>query len=482
MGAYLLPFDLVEVTGPWLEIRPLSTMHKLDRVFVQGRFGLDRGVQLMLRFPGRRYDHITTASEVSRIEATLARYRALAEDASARGDARALWEIDPLYEVRGSPAWAAAERGTPVSAAPDGAPLADVALPLGLRSPFLTTAVLCLTLSPIAWTARNRASDEAAFARLSAAPTTAGCAAYLARDGRHATAVRATLVPEARWRETSRSPGPLREFVRTYPGSRHVAEANAQLGRHYAASRESWLRRAPDDAALVAFMTRLLRWEEAHGGPSVRVRFAPPSVASLAAIDAFAAGRLYEGRRLAPIAPHLDDRTLPPQEARVATILGTALRTEFAPALLPLGRAERAADDAPPPPDAAAFDVRYAVVPTGSGYTLDGVSDRAFLGVRFAFTVTMRVPDGGAAYTFVTATRPSADFVVEHERGAPPDDARIYGAMIDSAFSHLGDHFRGVFFRDMRPRAPAATPPPEAAPAPPADEREPHRRRRRHRT
>ena len=451
-GTYLLPLDIVVFTGPVLSIHPLQAMQgsRATDFYTSGRY---QYTLLAITLPTGVFSFRVSQQQSADIQRSLAEYDQRFREAIARDDRRTLHELDPLYDARSSPMWPPPPQGrdaTPPS--PTSGPLVvDRRAPSWLKRPVIVAAVFALVAAPAVCFARNYYSDEEMFESLRGRPMEDLCQRYIALEGRHVAEVRSTLLPAAVFSATPRSSAvAYREFIRRFPQSPLVRDARVRVHELFGEARTNWRRQAATgNPELVPFMTRLLAWEEAHDSPKVRVRFFPPASTSLALIDRLAAQNplLLAGHTVAPIAPHFTDAAMRPREGRVVTALSTAFRTVFQEGLLSLEDGGRLSEDAPTPNDAPVFDVSYLVAPSGAEYHIDSMPTRVFIGMTFTFRVTMRIPDGGAPYSFTTFASPDRHFTFRRRTGVAPTDAFIYGVMSDNAFDRLSRSFRAVFFQ-----------------------------------
>jgi hypothetical protein len=213
-GRYLLPYDLVEIAGGVVTVRPFGDARQV-RVDEAGR-------SARILYADGSLELVTSRSwsEGPSAWARLLAAQHEVEEATYEGAPLA---ADPLAELRDRSGWA-------VPCTPGGtSALGARSKPVAPRMALVACVALAAVAAPAAWTLRNRASDDAMFAR---ATDSVDYRTYLRGGGaRHAALVRDTLLPrtaldEAERRGDFRS---LRAFLREFPASRYDVEARTRF-------------------------------------------------------------------------------------------------------------------------------------------------------------------------------------------------------------------------------------------------------------
>ena len=454
-GLYLLPLDVVDARQKVLRLVPTRALSDFKGVH-QHTNGRYTHSTFTFSFGALGSETFTVRGQAAADAALTAFWesqRAVNEAAQA-GDARALYELDPLYEVRASDGWNSLAPHANDTALPRAT---DV--PLLLRRPALLSAPLALLVAVPVWGARNLWSDHALYTEAKARGTEEAHKQYVSEGLLHVDEARAAL-PHLALKEAKRAgtATALREVIKRYPGSVVVKDARAEIHRVFQKSWIAFNAKAPaNDPRMHAFMESLLAHLEAHDSPSVQVRFRPPTLAALAQADRTVVRRAG-GRPVAPIAPHFEDKTAAAREASIVTALDGGFTKIFPADVLKLRQGPRLRDDEA----SAAFAdptilVAYEVAPSGTLYESQN-TQRLFVGMEMAFQVQMTVPQG-PGYAFNMKVAPPDHFTVEYETGSPgstsallatitgPPDERVYLVMAARAFDQLGTRLSETFFK-----------------------------------
>ncbi len=285
-------------------------------------------------------------------------------------------------------------------------------------------AVLAVAFAALVGTAvfevRERASDDAAFARAEARHSTAALEAYAAGGGRHAAEVRDKLLPAAR-------------------AAAESAKQQARAARAAEALAKFRARASADDPRLVPAVERLVAALQRRGDPKLALAFRPPTRAVLDAVDGILAERAGAGFPVAKVAPHFDAEHTKKHEAAAARAIAAAF-AEALPADVVRVEPGEASDDAP------SIDVGYIVGWAGDA-VVDEAAKRRYVSVVVDFRLTIDVP-GEATYQIRFRVPPPEDLEVKVDAdAATASDAQVYDAMATHAFNSVGDHVRRALLK-----------------------------------
>lgn len=229
-------------------------------------------------------------------------------------------------------------------------------------------------------------ADEALFALARQRDTIDAYQQYLQAGTLHAGEVKRELLPEADWKQASRSPlvGSLFTFLRRNPGSPHEDEAWKSIHKAYASDREH---HAHDGKRVAEAMLLLL---EERADPRVDLVITTPPSDAVAEADAALAEK-FRGRAL-PAADHFSQAKLTSLRDDVREAVAAAFGRMFL----------RGTVEVTPPGDEPGRPrVEIAIVPVSTGYAewrslLDAEGEPKHVTPRVSFVVQIRalVPGG----------------------------------------------------------------------------------------
>ncbi len=275
----------------------------------------------------------------------------------------------------------------------------------------------------------------------------------------------------------------LRDFVRRYPEAADIPAARVRMHALYMETRRALRAHVlpGSDPDAVVVLEALLAWLEAHDdAPPIQVRFRRTVAPSLARADALLAKGLLDDDGKAPggnapVSPHMDARHAERRERAVVTAIQHALERDLPPDVLHLALGPPLPDlprgspafehvlaptrpSLPDPPSVPVILVDYQV--SWSGQTYVGKSSgRRYVGVAFAFAVTVSAPGTPQTVDLATLVEPESTFAVDYnawdaslravlpdaDGGVPragADDERVYEVMALRAFDQLASRLR----------------------------------------
>src|SRR5690606_28893053 len=115
---------------------------------------------------------------------------------------------------------------------------------------------------------------------------------------------------------------------------------------------------------------------------------------------------------IAPVAPHFTPERSTMRESNITRVLSQGFAPIFPSDVMQLEHAGRITDaERDAPLTQPAFDVSYAIRPSGSVYTSD-TSTRGFVGIHVDFHIQMRIPDDAETWGVDTSVEPPEHFTV----------------------------------------------------------------------
>jgi len=454
-GRYLLPLDFIDARGRTLRIIPLSELADFNGTHHHTNGGYTH-TELNFRFSNGTTESFTVRGKqlAEAVLTNLGSQRDRFREALEQRDELEIAALDPLFEARLSGIWQEPEPGRDAPVATDLPAVAQKRL-------VIATAVGAVLAAPTFF-ARNYLSDEEAFTNVRADNRTYAYEAYLRGEGRHSQEVRETHLPRAALDEAKEKGNvtALRDFLKEYPQSPLVPEARSAIHALFEKTLAHFKEQAASgDPKAVAFIERLLKFQEAHESPNLKVHFRAPELELLTELDTELAEREL---KIAPVAPHFDESRAAPREAAIVTALKAAFGRIFPGDVLQFESGARLSGDEKlaAATDNAVLEIAYTVAWSGATYTSQRDKDRNFVGILIVFSVQMRIPGEKEEdeLRFAFAVRPPETFRVEFtpfmaaymKNNAPtdgPSDAKVYEVMAVRAFDQLETRLRGVFFR-----------------------------------
>lgn len=467
-GIYLFPASVVDASGPVLRVWPVAESESLERL-------PEPALALRMRDGSRIIVPAARADEVERAEAALTAMRPELVRALAEDDADMLAELDPLYQTRISSPISSTEGMKPFS-------------PMWRRFDWVLAVLIGVALGWGLGSVRNASSDERMYRTVVGAASIPMYHQYLDRGGRHSQEVRDVLLARAELYEAQRqgsSIDALQEFVRTHPSSQIGPEVDAAMrrallaefdkakaggtvtaldefvrkyptghldpelnaARHviYAQALAAWKKNAHADAAITAFIERLLASAE-KVGPACEVRFRYRPAKSLDDADKRIAKHAYYPGPVALPSHYLTVDAMRPREQRVAQAIADGFAADFPADVLAVRAGEPLAPDAPTP-GAPTFVVDY----TGEWSTTTTASEKPrtiFAGIRFDFDPRFFALEGPPLQLPLKSWRGPELWKIKGGGGMAPEDyhRRMYDMMIDRAFDELQRRLADAFF------------------------------------
>jgi hypothetical protein len=471
-GRYLFPLDLVVAEEDQLRIYGLASLEGIDSLHHHTN-GVYTHTEMTFRFPeGEKVSFTVKGREVA--ESVVQRLKEgmqRAQQALQQKDLAALSALDPFFEceLNGwqlAPGDSAGPRFVPVPAW------------LTFKGRARIAGLAALVLAPPLWHVRNVLSDHAMFARAVAVDRSAIYAAYLSHGTRHAEEARqrhfTALFREAQQKGTVTA---YREMIKAHPKSPYVGQARDAIHALYTRAWERFRARAGDrDPGMLAFMQLLLRHQEEHDSPQVEVFFRSPDNRVLASLD-----RVLQSKNVAPVAPHFSLAAAGRREGMIAAVLKRGFAGIFPADTLHIEARPRASGTVP------SIEIRYGVNPTSMIYSSQR-SQRAFIGIRIDFQMTLRIPGHAETFPIVLSVAPPERFSVQFTSrraqplpGEGPSDSQVYSVMAERAFDEFAGKLNAVFFGAPVREAPQAVKEPEAPPQPAVRPPVRHPAKRRHR-
>jgi hypothetical protein len=474
-GVYLLGADLIEARTaklrvvPLMSCRPQIVHHHYNGSYVRTEFKFTPPTGGAFAFSVR--PRHAAEAVIDEIEKTLK----LIAVVKQIGDAEVLNKIDLFAGMRDD-----AGNITPPGRSPD--PVQPLAgdIPGFLKHPILVAAVLSALAGPGIWYLRQQAHDDAAF---KATHSSHALRAYLDWGKRHRKDAQKRFfeisLDEARRMNTVTA---LRNFLHEQADAPEELKQQARAAIHqfFVDALAKFKEVASDDAETVAFVERLLAFEEEHDSPGLLVQFRSPPTEGLSGMDAMVkemAGTEYD---FAPLLPHFGEDTAGMREGEIVTGLSTGFSSVFTQDVLSLQNGGRIPADGTVAADRATIEVSYEVRPyldeEGGPviYTMtepmDGIlppgadddelpkGKRLYLGIEVNFEVQLRVPGHAEARKLVLLVQPPERFSVGGGYG-DPSDSNVYSVMTSRAFDELQAKLSAAFFA-APPEAPADELPP----------------------
>ncbi len=349
--------------------------------------------------------------------------------------------------------------------------------------------VLALTLGVLlgvtAWRVRNRLSEARLYAAARAADSSSAYRAYLARGGQNPD-VQGLLLPRSELKDVVRqgTVSAIEAFGNAHPGFKikpeidaalraallkelALAESIGTLGalKGFAARYERYsflssdldraidlriettLRQlrpslAPNQARLLPFMERLLRYTAKHG-PKVLVRFQrKPSETLDKAQNALRKSAYFSGENSLP-GPYFEPARAEPREAAVASALSIALSAHFPPDLvLPELAPALAAEDSE---RAAAPTLLITYHTELSGAFISRRPRLALSGIGLITRTTFEIPQDPEPLTFKLSVWRAPDLKTIADRTTAED---LYNTMSTEAFKRYVKKYLATLFAE----------------------------------
>jgi hypothetical protein len=478
-GVYLIGGDLIDARTPKLRIVPLVKCepniihHHYNGNYqrTEFRFTPPIGGAFVFNVKPRH----AAESVLDEIQRTLQ----LLNVVHALDDQRIIEKVDLFHDLRD-------DQGTliPPGRAPD--PVEPLAreIPGWIAKPTLLALVIGAVLTVPVWWLRKTSHDDAAFQSIKDSHGDSWAVeAYLRWGKNHVTEAKALLyVKKIEEAEREDSVTALRGFLQSYPDAPEDLKNRAREGihRHFTVALDKFREVASDDAQTLAFVERLIAFEEQHDSPGLRVEFRPPKTESLAAMDDVLK-EMAEGKYdFAPLAPQFGEETAGGREAEIVTNLSSGFRSVFAEDILHLENGGRIEGELAPRDDRATIEVTYEVRPMSDAdgpviYLLDEPSvipdlampdqpppddlptnKRLYMGIEVDFQVTMRVPGHAETRELTLLVQPPERFTVSTGYEGDPTDSGVYSVMTSRAFDQLSERLGSAFFRNAPAPEPGA--------------------------
>jgi hypothetical protein len=486
-GVYLIGGDLIDARTPNLRVVPLVKCepniihHHYNGNYQRTEFRFTPPIGGAFVFNVKpRHAAETVLDEIQRTLQLLNVVHAL-------NDQRILEKVDLFHDLRD-------EHGTlvPPGRAPD--PVEPLAreIPGWIARPTALALAGGIALTVPVWWLRKNAHDDAAFAEVKNAHGDSWAVeAYLGWGQNHVSEAKALLyVKKIEEAETADSVTALRTFLQGYPEAPEELKNRAREGihRHFTAALDKFRAVASDDAETLAFVERLIAFEEQHDSPGLRVEFRPPKTESLAAMDDVLKSMAEGKYDFAPLAPQFGEETAGGRESEIVNSLSAGFSSVFAADILHLDNGGRIEGDLAPPDDRATIEVTYEVRPMSDDdgpviYLLDEPSlipditmpdqpppddlptnKRLYMGIEVDFLVTMRVPGHADTRELTLLVQPPERFTVSTGSYGDPSDSNVYSVMTSRAFDQLSERLGTAFFRNAPVVPPSEALPPDYPP------------------
>ncbi len=422
-GVYVFPMCLVDARDKVLRIFAMTDLANVGKAAAGG--------VLRLSFRGGRSFAFPAGDvhEAEALNAGIGNAQDQVKHALATSDDSELVTLNPFYEAKRG--WTSPIG--PTTALVDRAPSwrkFDWAFALGCA----------IVMGPLLWFVHNKSSDDSMMKKAVTANTPEALQSYLTVGKRHVDEVAGTLLPRAELEQakSQQTVEAIQAFIAAHPSSAIDSEAQTAL-------REAFLREldkakkgaslaslaafqkaypdnhlnaelatakhelytsavarfktmaASDDPQLLAFVSRLAKYLEAHG-TGVTVTFRREVSPALAQADKLLAGA-PSNRAFGPkqVTKYFDPDADQPKEAEVVAALDKSLKRIFSPDLIALMRVP-SADEAAQAALAAKgplVAVRYRFGWLGAAYANVALK-RAFAGINVSGESTFTLPDAGA--------------------------------------------------------------------------------------
>jgi hypothetical protein len=422
-GVYVFPMCAVDARDKVLKIFAMTDLANVGKATAGGALRLSFKGGGSFAFPAKD-EH-----EASSLNLIVENAQEQVKHALASGDDSELTTLDPFYEARKS--WT-----SPIGPKE---PIADRAPPWR-KFDYAIAAAVALTIGPTLWFLHNKSSDDSMLKKAVAQNTPESFQSYLSVGKRHTDEVAGTLLPraeltraktaqtveavqafldahpksaidgeaqdalrEALLRELDKakkgaSLASLAAFQKKYPNNGLAKEIAAAKHDFYAAAINRFKATAPsDDPQLLAFVTRLSKWLEAHGPEMMVVFHREVSAKALEQADKFMAGsganRAFGPHQVTKYFPETADQ---PKESEVAAAFDKAMKKIFGPDLIDVKMGPKDPDEAAQ----AALVAKEPLVSVRYRFGWLGVVQgsiplkRAFAGVHVSGEATFTVPDG----------------------------------------------------------------------------------------
>ena len=491
-GIYVFPMCAVDARDKVLRIFAMTDLANVGKASAGGALRLSFKGGGSFSFPAK------DAHDAESLNRILENAQEQVKHALASGDDSELTTLDPFYEARKS--WT-----SPIGPKE---PLADRA-PTWKRFDWAIAAAFALATGPLFWFAHNKSSDDSMLKKAVALNTPEAFQSYLSVGKRHTDEVAGTLLPRAELTRAKSaqtveavqafidghagkaSPaidaeahdalreGMLREldkakkgaslaslaaFQAKYPNNDLAKELAAAKHDLYVAAVNRFKASAPsDDAQLLAFVTRLAKFLEAHGTEMMVVFHREVSAKALEQADKFMAGS-SSNRAFGPhqVTKYFPENSEQPKEADVAAAFGAAMKKIFAPDLIDVKMGPKDPDEAAQAALAAKeplLSVRYRFGWLGVAHANIQLK-RAFAGVHVSGDATFTIPDGGAERKIKIDVPSSRGLLMKYDAqhdglSAPPADEAnaepgVYLAEDLRALDHIATILESTFVKKER--------------------------------
>jgi hypothetical protein len=357
------------------------------------------------------------------------------------------------------------------------------AVPSWIKAWPLLALVLGLLLGGISWRVRNTLSEARLYAAARASDAATSYREYLARGG-HNPDVEAVLLPRAELRDAQAqgSIGAIEQFAATHPNSKIQSEIEAALHQallkqlasteavgtltalqdfdaHFArypflrpdidrainARIEATLQKlkpalAPNQARLLPFFDRLLRFTTQHGA-EVTVRFQrKPSESLKMAEKALKMSAYFTGDKSLP-GQYFDAAHAEPREATAASTLAAAISEHFPNDMLVAKTAPTLDDSADTKPKLPTLLIVYRTEMSGA---FTSKKPRfAVSGIGIFCKVSFEIPGDSEPQTFKFSVWRAPDLKSVTDTTTP---AELYEAMAAEAFKRFDKKYLATLF------------------------------------
>ena len=485
-GIYVFPMCAVDARDKVLKIFAMTDLASVGKATAGGSLRLSFKGGGSFAFPAKD-EH-----EASSLNLIVENAQEQVKHALASGDDSELTTLDPFYEARKS--WT-----SPIGPKE---PLTDRAPPWR-RLDYAIAAACALTLGPMLWFVHNKSSDDSMLKKAVAQNTPESFQSYLSVGKRHTDEVAGTLLPRAELTraKSAQTVEAVQAFIEAHPKSAIDAEAqdalreallreldkakkgaslaslaafqkkypNNGLAKEIAAAKHDFYTAAinrfkamapSDDPNLLAFVTRLAKFLEAHGPEMTIVFHREVSAKALEQADKFMAGsasnRAFGPHQVTKYFPETADQ---PKEAEVAAAFDKAMKKIFGPDLIDVKMGPKDPDEAAQSALAAKeplLSVRYRF--GWLGVALANIQlKRAFAGVHVSGEAMFTIP-GDDAMRKIKIEVPSSNrllmkYDAQHDGlSAPPADETnaepgVYLAEDLRALDHIASILENTFIK-----------------------------------
>jgi hypothetical protein len=469
-GMYVFPACVVDASGPVLRVWSVRDADAIER--------LPQPALALRMLDGERIVvPAASAEEVEHAEAALRSLRPELTRALAEDDGDMLAELDPLHQTRVSSPLSSTQGMKPFSA-------------MWARLDWVLALAIGVALGLGLGSLRNASSDERMYRTVAAAGSVPMFEQYLTRGGRHSDEVRDVFLARAALYDAQRQGTleALQEFVRTHPDSKIGPEIDASMrrallveldrakavgtvgaldefvhkfpdshldpeikaARHvlYTQAFAAWKKKSQADAAVSAFIERLLASAEKAGAAcEVRFRFKPAK--TLEEVDKRIAKHPYYPGPDALPSHYVTAEAMRPREQRVAQAVADGFAASFPADVLAVHPGEPLAADAPAPTGVPTLVLEYAAE-WSSATTASAKPRTIFAGIRFDFDARFLLPKGEGAPLQLSLKSWRGPELWKIKGGGMTLEEfhrKVYDAMIDRGFDDWQKKLTESFFR-----------------------------------